>query len=319
MRTNLELFHNQEDFFKIVKVSNSMLIVNLIGGLGNQMFQYALGQSLEHKRQIPVKYDTIDLLDRTPRENLTHRDFELNVFKGAVPIASAREAALFRFQPVELLDRAYYRVLRQLKQPLIYEEKNWFEYDSGVLQTPHNTYFNGYWQTEQYWDNHAAVRAAFIFRHEPTGENLRLAEEIRAQPQAISVHIRRGDYISNPLFSQVHGVCSPSYYEQAVHYIMGRLPTVQLYIFSDEPEWVRQNMQFDAPAVYVAHNHDKNSFEDLRLMSLCKHHIIANSSFSWWGAWLNPNPDKIVIAPRQWTQFESGNGADLIPKNWIKM
>lgn len=295
-----------------------MLIVNLVGGLGNQMFQYALGLSLQNRRQLLVKFDIADLLDRTPRENVTYRDFELGIFAGSVPLASAREAALFRYEPTNIQGKLQYRLLRRLKRVERYYEKTYYQYDNGVWQTSANTYFDGYWQTEQYFSQHEKlIRQAFAFRNEPAGRNLVLANQIKTQ-QAIAVHVRRGDYVSNALYNQVHGTCSPAYYEQAVRTLVAQVAQPVLYVFSDEPEWVKQHMHFDAPTVYVAHNQGKNSFEDLRLMSLCQHNIIANSSFSWWGAWLNDNPRKIVIAPRQWMQQENGN-SDLIPQTWTRL
>ncbi|GAB3637400.1 alpha-1,2-fucosyltransferase [Hymenobacter arcticus] len=295
-----------------------MLIVNLVGGLGNQMFQYAFGRSLHHRRKLPVAFDTTDLLDRTPREHVTYRDFELGVFVGAVPIASAQEIALFKYQPVTLPERLQYRVLRRLRRASTYHESHYFQYDPQVWQTGPNTYFDGYWQTERYFHRcEALIRRDFTFRSDPTGQNLLLAQQIQAQ-NAVSVHVRRGDYVSNSLYNQVHGTCSPAYYEQAVRHMVAQVAEPVLYVFSDDPDWVRANMHFAAPTVYVAHNQGKDSFEDMRLMSLCQHHIIANSSFSWWGAWLNANPHKLVIAPRQWMQQEGPN-SDLIPRTWMRL
>lgn len=293
-----------------------MLVVNLVGGLGNQMFQYAFGQSLQHRLELLVKYDIADLLDRTPRENVTYRDFELSVFACNIPIAKPAEVAIFRHQPVGLYERGYYRMVRRLRRTQMMHETRYFVYDPSVWNTGPNAYFDGYWQSERYFQQHEkAIRQAFQFRHAPSGLNLVLAQQISEQ-QAIAVHVRRGDYVSNTLYNQVHGTCSPAYYERAVRYLTERVPNAVLYVFSDEPDWVRQHMSFDAPTVYVSHNRGKDSFEDMRLMSLCKHNVIANSSFSWWGAWLNANPHKIVVAPRQWQQHLDSTSLDLLPTQW---
>jgi hypothetical protein len=296
-----------------------MIIVNLIGGLGNQMFQYAFGRSMEQAKQRKVCFDATTLLDRTPRENFTYRDFELGVFEGPVSLATPFDIALFRQSPANLLSRGYYKVQRALRKPSIYSEKQYYVYDPDVWRTGNNTYFDGYWQTEQYFLEQAAlIRQAFAFRVAPTGENARLVQEIKSQV-AISVHVRRGDYVSNSNASQMHNVCPPAYYEQAVRLLTSQIGEAVLYVFSDEPEWVCQHLRFELPTVYVSHNQGKNSFEDMRLMSLCQHHIIANSSFSWWGAWLNPNTTKRVIAPRQWLQTGLPSPTNLLPSQWIQL
>lgn len=296
-----------------------MLIVNLIGGLGNQMFQYAFGQSQSLNKHQLVKYDTFELLDHAPKKNFTYRDFELGIFKAEVQIASLKEVSLFKHHSKNLAERISYGGVRWLRQAKTYYEKQNFCYDPDVLKMGNNTYFSGYWQTEIYFrDYESRIRKNFEFRYEPAGLNASLAKLITAQ-NAVSVHIRRGDYVSDSIANQVHGTCSPAYYEKAVEYIISKVANPTLYIFSDEPEWVRQHMSFAAPATYVAHNHGANSYEDMRLMSLCKHNIIANSSFSWWGAWLNKNPDKCVVAPSRWMTTEQAESSNLIPHNWVRL
>lgn len=295
-----------------------MLVVKLLGGLGNQMFQYAFGLSLEQARGQAVHFDTIELLDRSYKEQFIYRDFELGIFSRSIPVATSFEVNLFTYQPIGLVERAYYKAQRCFRQPSIYKEKQYYVYDSGVRTTHKNTYFEGYWQSEQYFDSYASlIRQAFAFKSNPSERNVLLARQLSTQ-NAVSVHIRRGDYVSNPLSNHVHGTCTPAYYEQAVRYITSRVSDAVLYVFSDEPDWVRQHMKFSYPTVYVSHNQGKDSFEDLRLMSLCQHHIIANSSFSWWGAWLNASPTKIVVAPQQWMNGVTETG-DLIPASWIQL
>lgn len=296
-----------------------MLLVNLIGGLGNQMFQYAFGIGLSDKREIQVKFDTTDLLDRSHKENFTYRDFELHVFDAPVDIASDRELSMYKYRIGFTLDNLYYKITRKLKNVEFYSEKKYFAYEPGVLATSDNTYFTGYWQNERYFkENSELIRQAFSFRNCPEGKNKELARQLQAD-NSIAVHIRRGDYANNQHVQNVHGMCSPEYYQRAVELIASKVSEAKLYVFSDEPEWVMQNLSFAHPATYVNHNKGSNSFEDMRLMSLCKHNIIANSSFSWWGAWLNANPDKIVVAPTKWMQGLHIDCSDLIPKQWIRL
>lgn len=294
-----------------------MLIVNLIGGLGNQMFQYAFGRSLAQELKREVFFDVKGLLDRTPKENFTYRDFELHIFDAQVAVASDELLRPFTFKPKSLPNRIYYKLLRKLKRVQHYKQVQPFIYESAVWSTSPNTYFDGYWQTEKYFQKHEQViRRSFTFKSPLVGKNKQLAQQMQVE-NAVAIHVRRGDYVSNQHINGVHGTCSPAYYQAAVSLIANKITDPKLYVFSDEPEWVAQNMLFDYPVTYISHNTGANSFEDMRLMSLCKHNIIANSSFSWWGAWLNANPTKIVVAPSQWMQSLDVSNGDLIPKEWI--
>ena len=133
------------------------------------------------------------------------------------------------------------------------------------------------------------------------------------------MHIRRGDYVSNPTTNKLHGTCSLEYYHNAVDIIAAKVSNPHFFIFSDDHEWARNNFKIDYPLTFVAHNNAGKNYEDMRLMSLCKHHIIANSSFSWWGAWLGSNPKKIVCAPRGWFKDKSLNTNDIIPSDWSRI
>jgi len=297
-----------------------MLIVELIGGLGNQMFQYAFGLSTSVQLRVPVKFDVQNLLDRTPRENFTFRDFELGIFEGKLTLATKADTLLFTSFPEEYFPRLYYRIQRKLKNARRYQERQHAVYDSEVLRVGSNTYFEGYWQSEKYFKPccETLIREAFTFKPPLLGPNRILADQILAT-NAVAMHVRRGDYVTNSLTNEVHGTCSPAYYQQALASVQERVGEVSLFIFSDEPEWVHQNMHFSVPTTYISHNQGSASYEDMRLMSLCQHNIIANSSFSWWGAWLNGNPNKVVVAPQQWNQVTSTDTTDLIPSGWIRL
>lgn len=296
-----------------------MLISNLIGGLGNQMFQYAFGKSLSIQRELSIKFDLTELLDRAPKEQFTFRDFELGIFNASVASASAAELNIYKHQPISLVERISYRLARKIKKVTIFAEKQDYVFDTTVFQTSSNTYFNGYWQNERYFlPCEEVIRQDFVFKQALSGENAKLAVEI-AQTNAVSIHVRRGDYVSVALSNQFHGTCSPEYYQKAVQLICQRVDNPTLFVFSDEPDWVKENLVFGLPTTYISHNVGANSFEDMRLMSLCKHNIIANSSFSWWGAWLNANPEKIVIAPQRWIQKEIALEAEIIPHGWVKL
>jgi hypothetical protein len=135
--------------------------------------------------------------------------------------------------------------------------------------------------------------------------------------QSISIHVRRGDYVSNTTAAQ-HGVCGLDYYRRAVEYMLARLQSAHFFVFSDDPVWTRENLVLPGDATYVQHNVATSAFQDLRLMSLCKHHIVANSSFSWWGAWLNPGANKLVVCPKQWF-VDDRDTSSLSPANWERL
>nr|VFK65587.1 MAG: Glycosyl transferase family 11 [Candidatus Kentron sp. TUN] len=134
------------------------------------------------------------------------------------------------------------------------------------------------------------------------------------------MHIRRGDYVSDKEANTLIGTCSLDYYQRAVRLLQERIESnPRFYVFSDDPDWVQANLRLDGQMHIVRHNNTDTNFEDLRLMSACSHHIIANSTFSWWGAWLNPSPQKIVIAPARWFKSDKLDDRDLIPSSWLRI
>ncbi|MFZ6027456.1 MAG: alpha-1,2-fucosyltransferase [Chloroflexota bacterium] len=192
-------------------------------------------------------------------------------------------------------------------------------FDPLFLKAPANVYLHGYFQSERYFAaNTALLRKEFSFRNEPTETNRKIARQIKAT-QAVSIHIRRGDYVSDTHTHQVHGVCSLEYYEESVKRVTSKVMAPHFYVFSDDPVWVRENLHIEQPVTFISNNSPDQAHEDLHLMSLCQHHIIANSSFSWWGAWLNPNPDKIVMAPQRWYNDPNKDTRYLLPETWVKV
>lgn len=191
----------------------------------------------------------------------------------------------------------------------------YFHYWPGIREVSHNAYLAGYWQSEKYLsDVSETIRADFTFRHPLSEQNAELAGRI-GQTMAVSLHVRRGDYVSDTKTNAAHGLCSLEYYRAAVLHIAKHVERPKFFVFSDDIAWVKTNLKIDYPCRYVDHNLGAESYNDMRLMSLCRHHIIANSSFSWWGAWLNPRADKLVIAPRKWFANESDT-KDLLPIGW---
>lgn len=295
-----------------------MIIANLIGGLGNQMFQYACARALALELGQPLKV-TQDMFGLYTVHNgpELERVFSLRL-DVAQPAELRRMTGVLRVAPMvrRALTSQALGVLRGRR--FIVEPH--YRYWRGLLDRARNgAYLQGYWQSERYFSHQAtAIREDFAFRQLPAGQNADLARAIH-DCESVSVHVRRGDYVGNAKTLANHGTCSPEYYFSAIELLRQRAPTLRLFAFSDDPQWVADVLKPRYPdLVLVTHNQGESSYNDMRLMSSCRHHIIANSSFSWWGAWLNPGPDKIVIAPRQW--FANGTDTqDLLPPGWERV
>lgn len=292
-----------------------MVITNIIGGLGNQMFQYAAGRAVSIKNDLPLKLDISSFSNYA-----LHQGFELDrVFDCNAVVASKRDFhSVLGFQSWACVRRI---ILRPSMAAFCCKEfviEPHFNYWSGINDQAGSCYLYGYWQSEKYFANLSEqIRKDFTFKYSIENLNAELLKQIN-QVNAVSLHVRRGDYVSNPETTATHGLCSLDYYMEAIKYIAERISAPHFFVFSDDIDWVKNSLKIEFPHQYVDHNHGAESYNDMRLMSLCKHHIIANSSFSWWGAWLNQSTSKIVIAPKKWFAH-SADVKDLLPKNWVKL
>lgn len=285
-----------------------MIIIKLIGGLGNQLFQYAAGRLLAEKLGCPLKLDVTGYKNQS---GLTPRYYELGVFNIKESFANIEDINLLKNKK-----RSFFQKLFGIKKIYYYSEKN-FGFNEEFLNLTKNTYLNGYWQSEKYFlEISDILRKEFSFKNPPDRETKNLLNQIK-HINSVSLHIRRGDYVSDSQTKAAHYVDLEEYYKKAVNYIMENSNNPHFYIFSDDPQWVKDNFIKDFDYTIIDFNPTDKGYEDLRLMSTCKHNIIANSSFSWWGAWLNNNPEKIVIAPSKWFNISEYNTKDLIPESWI--
>ncbi|CVK19933.1 alpha-1,2-fucosyltransferase [Sporomusa sphaeroides] len=292
-----------------------MVIVQLNGGLGNQMFQYALG------RYLSIKLNTTFKLDTYTFRGDKLRKYELDCFNISEGFATASELAALRLdgwkQKLRVLMGKIGIDKKTIDLTVVRERQ--FHFDSLVLEMEGNLYLAGYWQSEKYFKAiEDVIRQDFSLKAEMSYESRSLAEEI-TRNESISLHIRRSDYVTNPEANKVHGVMPIEYYNKAMDYIARNKSDVKYYIFSDCLAWVRHHFSSSSNIVIVDHNDGEHSYEDMILMSICKHNIIANSSFSWWGAWLNQNSKKIVISPEQWFRVKDYDTRDLIPDKWVKL
>lgn len=292
-----------------------MIIVKLTGGLGNQMFQYAAGRCLAHK------YGTTLKLDIQSFKDYTFRNYCLNQFKIFEDFVTSKDLANVKFPWDGILIRFNKHVIRSFfhLQSIEYIKEEGFSFQKNALNFRDNVYLDGYWQSEKYFcDIENIIRKEFNIVNPLSSISKEIADQIK-DCESISIHVRRGDYVSNPLVNNVHGTCGMEYYCRAINMLLEKIENPHFFVFSDDPEWACSNIKPDAPTTYVGHSNSSKDYEDMYLMSICRHNIIANSSFSWWGAWLNKNPEKIVIAPQKWFNSEDSNTRDLIPDKWYKV
>ena len=293
-----------------------MIISKITDGLGNQMFQYAAGRAIAEERGDSWRLDISGFANDERRH---YFDLE-RIFNCRPEIAGETDVrVILGWQSSSLIRRLLSRKSMKAFRRENFVVEPHFHYWPEINHVPQDCYLAGYWQSEKYFQTHASlVRADLTFKPPLTDRNAELAEQI-ARVNAVSLHIRRGDYAGNHRMLSKHGVCPLSYYQEAIRYIAGRVSAPHYFVFSDDMDWVRANLTFHNPCCYVAHNRDSESYNDMRLMSLCRHHIIANSSFSWWGAWLNPSTTKIVIAPKRWFNEYPADTGDLFPEGWVTL
>jgi len=295
-----------------------MIIVKLKGGFCNNLFQYAAAKALSIKRYTPLLLD-LSFLEQSaakPPDDFTARQYELGIFKNI-------KQEFVTDQIRELFSTASRKQLWLkrfgLSYPTIYHESS-FEFNGDFFLQKPTVLLDGYWQTERYFLHEAdEIIKAFTFPAlVASDENNNLLGEIK-NSLAVSVHVRRADYLQ-PAIAALHGTCSVDYYNAGIRYFQSLFPSAIFYFFSDDAAWVKDNFTDQLPgSVLVKNNQGADSWKDIYLMSSCHHHIIANSSFSWWGAWLNPDQDKIVVAPSKWFCNTDRTYKDVIPAAWIQL
>jgi len=255
-------------------------IIPITGGLGNQLFQYAHGRKLQIINKKDVIFDTSFFTQNTKD---TPRPFLLDRF-------NINPKAKFSPNPENRITKIFKKIFYKItgKYPLYQSEKYFLEIKDIILRE-------------------------FIPVAPLTSEVQNIINNIRSKDSSVSIHIRRGDYINNTH----HNLCDLNYYYQAIEYIKTKIQNPTFFIFSDDIEWAKENIKIEN-CIYVS-NPDLKEYEEMILMSECKHNIIANSTFSWWSAYLNKNYDKIIIAPKQWTKSKTADQLEILPKNWIQL
>lgn len=297
-----------------------MIIVRLGGGLGNQLFQYALGRHLSIIHQRELRIDTSGYTSTIGDPQKGIRTFALSHFTIEAKPASLNELALFRHKRT-IVDKVINKLGRfgaYYKKAYIIEPENLhFKFDEDLLSASLKdpVYIEGYWQSEKYFiDIEDVIRGEFSFVDQQDQKNSEMLEKINSV-NSVALHIRHGDNAT--AVAQNHGVLPLSYYKEAIRKIAESVTDPHFFIFSDDPVWAQNNLKLEFPAEFVTHNGDEKNYEDLRLMSSCKHHIVGNSTFSWWGAWLGKKSNQIVIAPRHYHIGHDVSKLDFYPDRWI--
>lgn len=287
-----------------------MIVTNLKGGIGNQMFQYALGRKLSLTNKDTFKLDTSGL-ERANEVGDVYRPYALDAFAITASIATSEEV-----RPLKHPYGPFSRLARFWQTKVLQQAHVGFEPE--VLEGTGDRYLDGYWQSPKYFEDIRETLLQDFTAKEPFSP---LGQTLHAQMQAtesVAMHVRRGDYVSNAKVRNAYGPCSLAYYERAIQEIQERVAVSTWFVFSDDVAWTKANLVLPGDTVYVS-GHSIRDAEELLLMAACKHNIIANSTFSWWGAWLNRNPGKVVIAPLPWFDTKKDQHKDLIPSTWIRV
>lgn len=288
-----------------------MKIVNIIGGLGNQMFQYALYIALkETYKDECIKIDTSLF-----RGYNKHNGFELDrIFNISYETASLKDLLRLNFP---FMNYRIWQIGRRItpNRKSTYKENKKISFDKNVFQKDKDFYYDGYWQNENYFIKFRdKVLETFSSKELLDIRNQELVIEIEKGNSA-SIHFRRGDYVGNKIYKNI---CDEEYYQRAIKILSKEKKIDKFYVFSDDIEWAISIMnKSQQEYIPITWNKGKDSYKDMIVMSKCKHNIIANSSFSWWGAWLNKNEEKIVIAPKVWNNVNKEQ--EVVPNNWIKI
>jgi hypothetical protein len=274
-----------------------MIITELAGGLGNQMFQYAIARTLALKYKTDIKFDLRFLLNRNMGSNFTYRDYDLDLFN-IIPDAN----------------------LLNIEGNILQISEPHFHYAPQVMTTLDNNqghlYLKGYWQTYKYFEQFESImRNDFSFTNKVSGSAEEMLNKIKSC-NSVLINVRRTDYLN----TDYHGVMGNDYINKGVNIINSKIDNPHYFIFSDDIQWCVDNIKLDKPMTIVDHSYKGDKFGYyLQLMIACKHFIIPNSTFAWWAAWLNPDRNNMVITPYNWFTDPNINTSDLILPSWMRI
>jgi hypothetical protein len=295
------------------------------------MFQYAAGLALAERHRCALKLDLSWFREFQLKE--AHNRYALSCLNITEQFATDDEVERLRRPPLGRRGRVSLALLKKIAEglgchnyarhihlPGRHHVQPGFRYYPDFLKLEDHTYVDGLFQSEQFFAPVAdLLRLHFTFRYPATPAVEHMAAQIRSSASSAAVHFRRGDYVTNPTYSKQMGVVDMDYYHRAVRLLRERHPGLRLYIFSDDIDTIEREFKPGGENIFVRCTQPWNAYDKIRLMSLCHHAIIANSTFSWWAAWLNPAPGKTVIAPTPWFASNKFDESDLFPKSWMQL
>jgi hypothetical protein len=296
------------------KTNRMKIFLSIDGGLGNQLFEYAFGRALA------IRTGGELILDLWKCQRGRCRPFELHHFNIRARSISRAETVICRLANSDRfrLPRGIVQTIAPGMLPRVVSKKQ-HGFDPKALEQSGSVFADGWWQSELYFREHRqAIVDEFTFREAPDAVNQQWLEKIGGT-ESVCLHVRRGDYVTDPYILKTFGICGLDYYKAAIELIQQKVASPTFFIFSNDPEWAKQNLSVPGEHHFATHNCDVSDWEDLRLMSACRHFVVANSTFSWWGAWLSGHEGKMVIAPRRWFAAEDHPATDIVPTDWIAL
>jgi len=291
-----------------ISSNKAPIYLRLMGGLGNQLFQYAAGRSLADRLGVELVLD-----DRYVVRKSQHTGIALDAFNVRARLMNNSEQQCFSERKIRLA-RWFKKLIRPLGK-VFWETQ--YNYDPSIDATPVGQLLIGFWQSEEYMYDLHQLRLDLELKA-PLSLAAQKVSEVIDTVESVALHVRRGDYLKDQKTIARHGVCSQSYYQSAIDLVLAEKPMAKFLVFSDDPQWVKVHLQLPPQCTYVS-KASITAQEDLVLISRCKHQIIANSTFSWWGAWLNNSCDKIVVCPTPWFDDSRIATQDLLPANWHQL
>lgn len=294
-----------------------MIIVSLRGGLGNQMFQYAMGRRLAYMNNQVMKLDLEFLNNVRDQSNVTARKYELSILNVKEDFATGHEIRKYKNVTTKVLNKIFpaYRA-----NPFVNEK--FFYFDPSIVSLTGDRYFYGHWMSEKYFiEIESVIRSEFTFRKEILDKGKTLHARI-LNTNSVCIQVRRGDYITNPEIAKIHQTTSLRYFEQGAALIKSKVENPVFFVFSDDSNWCEENLKGLENVHFVEKelaSHGAGNSDYLQLMIACKHFVISNSTFAWWAAWLSTSLGKIVVAPMNWFNDQKIITKDIYPSKWIKI
>ncbi|MBC75121.1 MAG: hypothetical protein CME64_03825 [Halobacteriovoraceae bacterium] len=289
-----------------------MIIISLSGGLGNQMFQYAFGKALSLKHGLRLSLET-SFFDQKFDSSTTPRSYALGCYELGSEVQVTKSKPVLLNGKLRRISQLLHRIAPSKFFGFVVEKG--FEFRPEYLEQSGANLYSGYWQSYKYIQEARPYLLKDFKLRGDIGEQNRKYHESILSSESIALHIRRGDYITNQSAASFHGVCSLSYYNKALNYLGSKLENPKLFVFSDDPTWVKENLKSKFTTTFITGNESNPEF-DIYLISQCRHFVIANSSFSWWGAFLGETSRSYVIRPQKWFAVDNEKTIDLCPKHW---